>query len=105
MKTQVTKQAMVNRVVLISSLALALTCDAFAPVSQVSRSNTALNGLFDDWKAGGSGKDRLDEEWEKQQKILKLRKGSTQERTKYFEEVSLAIALAGIKFDGCGMTS
>ena len=88
---------MVKKAVIVS-VALASTCSAFVPASnQLSLSNpsstattakatttTALRGLFDSFKAQGSGKDRLDEEWEKQQNILKFRKGSTSERTKYF---------------------
>jgi len=43
------------------SLALAASAvAAFAPNS-VPRVETQLQGLFDNWGAGGSGKDRLDE--------------------------------------------
>lgn len=65
---------------------------AFTPlhhgaVSSRSKSTSSLNGLFDKWGAGGSGKDRLDEEWEKQQEILKFRRSSTENKQKYFEDV------------------
>lgn len=49
--------------------------------------STSLNGLFDGWKTGGSGKDNLDEEWEKQQEILKFRKSSNENKSKYFEGI------------------
>lgn len=55
--------------------------------SSVSTS-TSLNGLFDSWGAGGSGKDNLDEQWEKQQEILKFRRSSSENKAKYFEDVS-----------------
>ena len=54
----------------------------------ISRSSICLNGLFDNWSAAGSGKDRLDEEWEKQQEILKFRKSSSETKAGYFEGVS-----------------
>lgn len=44
-------------------------------------------GLFDKFTAGGSGKDRLDEEWEKQQELLKLRRASKGERDAYFRQI------------------
>lgn len=44
-------------------------------------------GLFDKFTSGGSGRDRLDEEWEKQQEILKDRRKSKAERNAYFESV------------------
>lgn len=51
-------------------------------------SKTCLNGLFDNFGGGGgSGKDRLDEEWEKQQEILKFRQSSKENRAKYFEDL------------------
>lgn len=79
----------------ILSVAALSPSSAFAPFSpsssnpSVQSSTTALNGLFDGWKAGGSGnsKEDLDAQWEAQQRILKMRKGSTQERQKYFEEI------------------
>ena len=44
-------------------------------------------GLFDNFKAGGSGRDRLDEEWEKQQEIVKFRRKPKAERDQYFQQV------------------
>ncbi len=42
------------------------SCAAFTPNTPVPKTQlkttTSLNGLFDNWGAGGSGKDRLDEE-------------------------------------------
>eukprot|EP01083_Nonionella_stella_P003558 10238_1 len=74
--------------VAICSIVLASTCSAFVvPASTSTQKTTALNGIFDNFKAQGSGKDRLDEEWEKQQKIVKFRKGSTDEKNKYFQKI------------------
>ena len=78
---------------IILSVALASTCEACAPssgsVQVIGKSSTALNGLFDGFKTGGSGnsKESLDEQWEAQQRMLKLRKGSTEEKSKYFEAI------------------
>jgi hypothetical protein len=44
-------------------------------------------GLFDGFRAGGSGRDRLDEEWEKQQAILKQRRAPKAERDAYFQNI------------------
>jgi len=46
-------------------------------------------GLFDSWTAGGSGnsKEALDEEWEKQQEILRNRRKPKSERDAYFKQV------------------
>ena len=87
-----------------TSLALALaavassasTSSAFvAPTSsssvsqKTSSSSTSLSGLFDDWKAGGSGnsKESLDDQWEQQQAILKARRAPASEREQYFQKV------------------
>ena len=71
--------------VIDSSLAFTLLHNGV--VVSRSKSTSSLNGLFDKWGAGGSGKDRLDEEWEKQQEILKFRRSSTESKQKYFEDV------------------
>ena len=55
--------------------------------SRVTSTTTQLFGLFDGFKAGGSGRDRLDEEWEKQQQILADRRKPKSERDKYFQKV------------------
>ena len=56
---------------IISLIALGVTtsttCLAFMVTTSAARTRrttttTSLNGLFDNWGAGGSGKDRLDEE-------------------------------------------
>ena len=54
-----------------------------------SSSSTSLSGLFDDWKAGGSGnsKESLDDQWEQQQAILKARRAPASEREQYFQKV------------------
>eukprot|EP00559_Dactyliosolen_fragilissimus_P001036 CAMPEP_0184860530 /NCGR_PEP_ID=MMETSP0580-20130426/5401_1 /TAXON_ID=1118495 /ORGANISM="Dactyliosolen fragilissimus" /LENGTH=224 /DNA_ID=CAMNT_0027357669 /DNA_START=28 /DNA_END=702 /DNA_ORIENTATION=- len=52
-----------------------------------SSSSTSLYGLFDNFKAGGSAKDDLDVEWQKQQEILKRRRAPASERAKYFNKI------------------
>jgi hypothetical protein len=46
-------------------------------------------GLFDKWSAGGTGNTKadLDEQWERQQEILRDRRKPLEERNKYFEKV------------------
>jgi hypothetical protein len=74
---------------------LATSASAFTTQSQqtASTSTTALNmGLFDgkafgQFASGGSGKDRLDEEWEKQQEILANRRKPQSERNEYFAKI------------------
>ncbi|CAB9517563.1 expressed unknown protein [Seminavis robusta] len=65
--------------------------DAFQPMTPASaKQSTALQmGLFDNWSAGGSGnsKDDLDEQWERQQEILRNRRAPKEERDKYFDKV------------------
>eukprot|EP00591_Stephanopyxis_turris_P017731 CAMPEP_0195538722 /NCGR_PEP_ID=MMETSP0794_2-20130614/49684_1 /TAXON_ID=515487 /ORGANISM="Stephanopyxis turris, Strain CCMP 815" /LENGTH=229 /DNA_ID=CAMNT_0040672729 /DNA_START=42 /DNA_END=731 /DNA_ORIENTATION=- len=72
----------------------ALSCFAFAPSGtgvllnqqqSCSSSSSLQMGLFDNFRAGGSGD--LDEEWEKQQEILKMRRAPQAEREKYFSSV------------------
>lgn len=60
-----------------------------AAVTNRITSSTQLFGLFDKWTAGGSGnsKERLDEQWEAQQEILRNRRKPKEERDKYFEKV------------------
>lgn len=80
---------------LFGSLGLSLflsPCDAFQCFTpnfyrHETASSTTLNGLFDAFKAGGSGRDNLDEEWEKQQKILKFRNSSKENKQKYFDDL------------------
>lgn len=73
-------------------IATSSSCLAFTSILATQKVTThsspsSLFGLFDKWGAAGSGKDRLDEEWEKQQEILKFRRSSTETKTKYFEDV------------------
>jgi hypothetical protein len=69
-------------------VAFHVTCTgAFVTPANAAKSTALPMGLFDDWRAGGSGKDRLDEEWEKQQEILAERRKPKAERDKYFEKV------------------
>jgi hypothetical protein len=66
-------------------------CDAFVPVISTtlqSQSHSQLQmGLFDGWGAQGSGKDNLDDEWQKQQEILKNRRAPQKDRDNYFRKV------------------
>ena len=58
------------------------------PVGGGTRSLQQLQmGLFDKFTAAGSGKDRLDEEWEKQQEILRRRRAPQVEREAYFGKI------------------
>lgn len=69
---------------------------AFAPSNNV-RSNGLIEsttsslkmGLFDNWVAGGTGntKDSRDEEFEKQQEILRMRRAPQKERDAYFNKI------------------
>jgi hypothetical protein len=74
----------------LAAAAAATSVQAFVPTSSsrtISRTNTELQGLFDGFRAGGTGRDRLDEEWEKQQAILKQRRAPKAERDAYFERI------------------
>ena len=44
-------------------------------------------GLFDQFRAGGTGRDDMDDEFEKQQAILAERRAPKAERDKYFRKV------------------
>lgn len=69
---------------------LAVGSDGFTTVNsgrKLSRSELYM-GLFDGKFGGmGSGKDRLDEEWEKQQQILANRRKPQAERERYFKQI------------------
>mmetsp|Transcript_16814 Transcript_16814/g.26231 ORF Transcript_16814/g.26231 Transcript_16814/m.26231 type:complete len:220 (-) Transcript_16814:175-834(-) len=68
---------------------------AFAPSNNLrsngliaaSTTSSLKMGLFDNWAAGGSGKDRRDEEFEKQQEILRRRRAPQAERDAYFNKI------------------
>lgn len=66
--------------------------EAFAPHSLVKNPTSASSsqlrmGMFDNFRTGGTGRDNLDEEFEKQQAILAQRRAPKSQRNKYFEEV------------------
>ena len=66
--------------------------DSFAMLpsgsSVASSSSSELNmGFFDKFVAGGTGRDNLDDEFEKQQAILAARRAPKSERDKYFQKV------------------
>lgn len=87
---------MKQTIVLASIIISSSSCEAFCPQASIPSSSdrirkvdgaTTLRGWFDGFGAGGSGKDNLDEEWEKQQEILKFRRSSQGDRNKYFESI------------------
>ena len=81
---------------LIIAVTTSASCLAFTSSGLATRSKTtALNGLFDNWSAGGSGnrKEDLDDQWKKQQEILKFRRSSNENKQKYFESVSVVFVL------------
>ena len=61
---------------------------AFVPVARPQRiTETALQGLFDSWRAGGTAnQDDLDEQWQRQQEILANRRDPTKKKA-YFDKV------------------
>mmetsp|Transcript_62738 Transcript_62738/g.181855 ORF Transcript_62738/g.181855 Transcript_62738/m.181855 type:complete len:220 (-) Transcript_62738:183-842(-) len=78
--------------VLVVGFALVANVNALVTPSTLiatqSSSSTQLLGWFDkNWSAGGSGKDRLDDEWQKQQEILARRRAPKSERDAYFRKV------------------
>ena len=56
-------------------------------VSTSTSTSQLQMGLFDKFVAGGTGRDNLDDEFEKQQKILADRRAPKSERDKYFRKV------------------
>ncbi|KAG7341957.1 hypothetical protein IV203_007049 [Nitzschia inconspicua] len=72
----------------VLAAAAASSVGAFVtPTTSYRSSSMELHGLFDGFRAGGSGRDRLDEEWEIQQAILKQRRAPKAERDAYFERI------------------
>ena len=82
------------KVCLVLLLSIKLNVEAWSPHSLNNQrtfpmtSSSLRMGLFDGWNAGGSNRGRLDDEWEKQQELLKLRRASKSDRDKYFYDVS-----------------
>lgn len=79
-----------NKLCVLSACGLIAGSDAFVTPSETrAATTTSLNGLFDNWSAGGSGNSKasLDEEWEKQQEILRNRRKPKSERDEYFKNV------------------
>ncbi len=60
---------------------------ATSRTTAIASSSSQLSGWFDNWGAGGSGKDNLDEEWQKQQEILARRRAPKTQRDAYFRKV------------------
>jgi hypothetical protein len=73
---------------LLVSLAVSVNAFTMSPHVTQQSTTTALHmGWFDNISAGGSGKDELDDQWEQQQAMLKLRRKPQAERQKYFASV------------------
>lgn len=90
--------------IIVVAIGAATSCTAFTTSTVVQRTQlstpettTSLNGLFDKWSTGGSGKDSLDEQWEKQQEILKFRNSSNENKEKYFSDLEKKRAKASKK--------
>jgi len=72
-----------------AAAAASTTVEAFAPPAgsvQLQQCTTSSSSELHFFK-GGSGAKDLDEEWERQQELLKLRQASPDEREKYFKSV------------------
>jgi hypothetical protein len=69
----------------------ATAVEAFAPASSngvcSASSSTSTSPSALNFFGGGTGAKDLDEEWERQQELLKLRQASTEDRDKYFKSV------------------
>ena len=67
----------------------AISSSTTRPATMTPTTTELSMGLFDKWTAGGSGNSKaaLDEQWEAQQEILRLRRGPKEARDKYFDEV------------------
>ena len=57
-----------------------------SPASRID--GTSLCGLFDSWIRGGSGNENINEQWEAQQEVLKLRRANQDYCKQYFKKVS-----------------
>ena len=97
MARQQQQQQQKLRTTALAAVAIAITMatavESFAPAQQSSftaSSSTPTQlrmGLFDKFIAGGTGKDDLDDEYEKQQAVLAQRRAPKSERDKYFRKV------------------
>mmetsp|Transcript_15521 Transcript_15521/g.32809 ORF Transcript_15521/g.32809 Transcript_15521/m.32809 type:complete len:218 (+) Transcript_15521:47-700(+) len=61
--------------------------EAFAPPASSATTSVQTSASALHFFGGGSGAKDLDEEWERQQELLKLRQASPEEREKYFQSV------------------
>lgn len=84
-----------------SAFVLPVVTPSNVVASTTMATSTALNGLFDNFRAGGTGnsKQSLDEEWEKQQAILQQRRKPKAERDAYFEKIEQRRREASTKQD------
>jgi hypothetical protein len=84
-----------NLLICATTASLFASANAFASQSSTTSSSTQLNmGLFDSFKAGGSGRGRLDDEWRKQQEMLADRRAPKGKRDAYFKQVETRRAAA-----------
>ena len=71
-----------------SAFVPASSTHAYKTLNTTPSSSSSLHGFFDkNWQAQGSGKDRLDEQWEQQQEILKARRLPKSQRDLYFKKI------------------
>lgn len=82
----------VKNIVLYGTFSMATVVEGFVPpffsslsisTAQLQRESPSRLNFF----GGGSGAKDLDEEWERQQELLRLRQASPEEREKYFKSV------------------
>ncbi len=70
-----------------AALATIAVVEGFAPSSSHHTTTTTSTSTALHFFGGGSGAKDLDEEWERQQELLKLRQASPEDREKYFKSV------------------
>lgn len=86
-------------VLFISTWSFSCHALTFPSLATSRMSSTQLRmGIFDGFRGGARpGNDKLDEEWEKQQEILRQRRAPKKDRDKYFEEVERRRVEATVK--------
>ena len=72
-------------VALLGGALATVAIEGFVPASTTTPTTTSTSALH--FFGGGSGAKDLDEEWERQQELLKLRQASPEDREKYFKAV------------------
>lgn len=75
-----------TRVVVLGALVTSAV-EGFAPTPHTTASTSSSSSSALHFFGGGTGAKDLDEEWERQQELLKLRRASPEEREKCFKSV------------------